>query len=98
MTGKPDAGNPPVRFGGRGGRRFGVLSYPDQHLAAWFRLRLWAGPSEPSGKAWPAGAVGQFYGLVDGGSFRGGVLQIDTACNSRALADLFTKDADTLSG
>ena len=39
LTGKPvaeegdstrrDAGNPPVRFGGRGGRRYGVLPYPD---------------------------------------------------------------------
>ena len=29
LTGTPDAGNPPVRCGGRGGCRFGILSYPD---------------------------------------------------------------------
>ena len=29
LTGTPDAGNPSVRCGGRGGCRFGILSYPD---------------------------------------------------------------------
>ena len=38
LTGKPDAGNPPVRFGGRGGRRYGVLPYPDQAFAAGRQL------------------------------------------------------------
>ena len=40
LTGKPDAGNPPVRFGGRGGRRYGVLPYPDQQAPACTTVHL----------------------------------------------------------
>ncbi len=31
LTGKPDAGNPPVRFGGRGGELY-PRSYPDRGI------------------------------------------------------------------
>ena len=51
LTGEPDAGNPPVRFGGRGGRVIARSSLPLSLLMCWsYRLVI--------SMTWPAGGCG----------------------------------------